>query len=75
MIIELNDHFRVTTVDGPLQWVLQKHSFNNGEDVWHSMSWCQTRHGLLTAVREKVQQGADYYPQGVAKAGLSLSPR
>lgn len=62
--IMLNDRWRVIESDDRppyRQWLLQRVSGTGG---WKSLSFCQTRHGLLTAIHEKVVKGAVFYPRG-----------
>lgn len=53
-MILLNKHWRIIeSRENPpyRQWLLQKWQSKNG---WVSESWCQTRSGLLAAIKSKV---------------------
>lgn len=59
LIAQLSDKFRVVAegVAHPLQWMLQR---RKSAKAWQSISWCQTRNGLLLAIREKCIAAKDF---------------
>jgi hypothetical protein len=65
IIAKLSDKFRVAlAADRPPQWLLQRLSGK----AWINVSWCQTRKGLLLAIREKaVAPEAPVYSADPAK--------
>ena len=56
-MIKLNNRWRVTDED-PLQWMLQRQD----KGGWKSMSFCQTRIALQTAINEKIVRASAFYP-------------
>ena len=82
MEINLNDRWRVIESDDRppyRQWLLQRNKRVNGNLVWNSQSFCQTRKGLLTAIKEKVARANRFYAGGhgmpVEPAALHLVSR
>ena len=68
MEINLNDRWRVIESDyQPLQWLLQRR--DAGE--WKSKSFCQTRKGLMVAIKEKVARANRFYQGG---NGMPVDP-
>lgn len=55
-VARLNEAFRVVSEGGsdPRQWMLQRRSVVKAEgEFWAPISFCQSRDGLLLAIREK----------------------
>lgn len=73
ILFHLNDHYRIALTNRPLQWLLQRHNLFHGADNWVSISFCQTRRGLLTAVKEKVTHAYKFYPSRLTK-NESITP-
>jgi hypothetical protein len=60
-MIQLNDRWRVVESDyEPKQWLLQ----HRRGKAWESVSYCQSKRGLLTAITEKVLRASEFYPHG-----------
>jgi hypothetical protein len=65
-MIILNDRWRVQLAPyPPPQWLLEQRTSKTG---WKTRSWCQTRHGLLMAINEKVVHASRFYPQSRAES-------
>jgi hypothetical protein len=65
--IALNDRWRIIESGERYpygQWLLQRNKIVKGETIWLSQSYCQTRHGLLTAINEKIVNAHRFYPGG-----------
>jgi len=61
MLIQLNDQWRVIEHDAaPRQWILQR---IQGKQ-WINQSYCVTRAGLLTAIKEKITDAVRFYQGG-----------
>jgi hypothetical protein len=57
--IQLNSRWRVVLSDfDPPQWLLQR----GDKGGWKSMSFCQTRIALQTAINEKIVRAGAFYP-------------
>ena len=68
MEIDLNNRWRVIEAEyEPPQWLLQR--LDGGE--WRSKSFCQTRKGLMVAVKEKVARANRFYQGG---NGMPVDP-
>jgi len=71
--IQLNERWRVAEIKRPRQWVLQRRAtLRKGDEHWQSVAFCQTRAGLLAAVKEKVEHAARYRKDG--GEDLALQP-
>jgi hypothetical protein len=61
-MIRLNDKWAVGFIAEPPQWTLCRLKISKHGEEWRPVSWCQTKHALLTAVHEKIERGASFYP-------------
>lgn len=65
VLIRVSPDWRV--VDDPLQYILQRRFVRRKTvESWQSLSFCQTREGLLSNIREQV---TDPDPQAIEEIG------
>lgn len=69
-MIRLNDKWAVGFIAEPPQWTLCRRKTVKGNEIWVAMSFCQTKHALLTAIHEKIERGASFY-QGSENLAVS----
>ena len=71
LVARLNESWRVVLDDSPRATpsvAVAAIQIVKRELVWDSQAFCQTRHGLLTAIREKIVKADRFYKGGHAMA-------
>jgi hypothetical protein len=59
--IPLNEKWRVSMIENPPQWTLERKKTWKGQVQWQAVSFCQTKAALLRSIHEKVERGAAFY--------------